>query len=162
MNQALAQWFAALSTREKLVLAGGGVISLVLILNYLLWKPLQSENKQIITQVDSGMKDLKWMRTATAEIKSLQGLSAKPVTRANQSLLGAINNTAGTVLKEPVTRIEERKRGTANLWFDKVSFDSLVIWLEKLDRTYGISVYSIVIRRLPEQGMVNVQLTLKQ
>ena len=78
-----------------------------------------------------------------------------------QSLLSVLNSTAqATSLQGQIKRITPNGEHTANVTLDDVAFDTVLEWLVKLERDFGISSARIVVDKTDKPGRVNANLTL--
>ncbi|MFT7130226.1 MAG: general secretion pathway protein M [Gammaproteobacteria bacterium] len=79
---------------------------------------------------------------------------------SDQSLLG-LANTTSKEFSIDFKRYEPVGESGLGLWFEDVAFNNVVLWLDKLEKTYNIHVTEIVIDRQDSDGVVNVRLELQ-
>ena len=105
------------------------------------------------------------MEQSAAEARQLQSklkASGSSGRTKGQSLLGTIDRTAKTgKLGKSVKRVQPDGQTKARVWMENVSFDSMVDWLEKLQRQQGIRIVTSVIEKQDEPGLVNARLVLE-
>jgi general secretion pathway protein M len=102
---------------------------------------------------------LNWMRVNASEV------------RAAGLLLPAETGEAPVVVVDRVGReagLASALRGTApsptgvRVQLEAAPFDTMVTWLDTLDRRYGLAIESITVDRNPAPGMVNANITFAQ
>ena len=105
------------------------------------------------------------MEQSAEEAKQLQSklkASGSSGRTKGQSLLGIIDRTAKTgKLGKSVKRVQPDGQTKARVWMENASFDSMVNWLEKLQRQQGIRIVTSVIEKQDEPGLVNARLVLE-
>lgn len=77
-----------------------------------------------------------------------------------QSMLGLANSSSkkyGLVFK----RFEPVGENGLGLWMEEVSFKNVILWLEDMDRVYGINVTEISVDRERSNGIVSVRIELQ-
>ncbi len=160
----MRSFLAGLSPRERNLVIGGALFVIAAGLYFLFWKPLTAHVEQLEQRVTESQALYRWMQQAADEVHRLKGTSSTaPGVRGGASLLGLINQTARSVLKDAVLkRVEEDQRDTVRVWIEQAGFDDLVLWLASLRRQYAVEVSSIVVDRTDEPGRVNVQLILER
>jgi len=80
--------------------------------------------------------------------------------RGSQALVSAVSDKARQhhlFLK----RFEPSGNNKIRVWLEKTSFNDTVLWLQDLKKSYRITVSQISVDRDPEDGLVNIRLTLK-
>lgn len=160
----LQTWYSGLMPRERyFVLAASACVALTLF--YIaLWEPLTMGVRDVqqrnITQHDI----LAWMRSAAAEAKQLQSSGGGVTVRdTNQPVTLVVERSASTAgLKKYLSKIESAAEKGARVTVDAVSFDQMLVWLNTLEKQYGINVISADIDRDKEAGLVNARLTLNR
>ncbi|MBS1247829.1 MAG: ral secretion pathway protein, partial [Proteobacteria bacterium] len=71
-------WWEGLSSRERLLTAGGAMLVLALLLYALAWQPLQASHRRLRQSVAEQRAELAAMRQMAEEIKRLDGSGGKP------------------------------------------------------------------------------------
>jgi len=156
-------WWNGLQSRERQLILVASVIVLVFAVYTFAWAPLQKQTKRLTRQVETQQQQLAAMQQMAAKIKLLgkfgKGTSRKTTT---SSLTALVYQTGQKTLRgAQLKRVEEGQKRSVRVWVEKVAFDDMLIWLEKLQKTHGVSVDSFVAERQSEPGRVNARLTLK-
>lgn len=160
---AIKEKWAALSSRERMILVGGGIISAILLLYGALWSPLSEEVTRLQRDAEERKQDLLWMQGAAEEVKQLQRSSAGGNTRASgKSLLSVVDQTIrrsrlGSALK----RVEPEGAKGVTVRFENASFDDLMLWLGRLEKNNPVSVARVTVDRLEVSGKVNARIVVE-
>lgn len=155
-------WFLGLAPRERLIVAGGAAILLVLVLWLAVWEPLVQRTAQLEQSVAVQEETLAWMRQAAGEIEQLRR-SGGPAAAGLQgrSLLAAVDQaTRAAGLNSGLKRIEPEGQNRVRVQFEGVAFDDFMRWLNGLQGQYGVFTQSITVEREEAPGRVNIRLTL--
>mgnify|MGYP003702101065 FL=1 len=157
----MKDWFAGLERRERMLVAGGGAVLLVLLLYTMIWEPIAGSYRALQDGVAEQKQTLVWMQQAAAELQLLQR-SGSGTARGlgGRSLLSVVDQSArsgglGTAIK----RIEPDGGKGVKVWLEGVAFDPMILWLGKITRTYQIET-SIITIEPQGGGRVNARLTL--
>lgn len=162
----MRNWWNQLSSRERRLVGGGGVLTLTLLLYALIWQPFQNTLQRLRQTVAEQRADLAWMRQAALEAKRLRNAQDKPSSSPSQdarrSLLIVVDQTArsaglGTALK----RVEPQGEDKVRVWLEQVDFDQLIGWLDTLRREQAIRTANAVIER-QAGGSVDARLILQE
>jgi general secretion pathway protein M len=158
MNK-LRLWYGTLQPREQRVVAGGAVLLGLLILIGGILLPLQSAVSSAVKGSETKREDLAWMRVNAPEI------------RASANQLPVDTGEPPVVLVDRAAReagLASALRGTqpnatgVRVQLEAAPFDSMISWLETLDRRFGLAIESITVDRTSAPGMVNASITFSQ
>lgn len=161
MNAALVrfqQWFTQLAPRERwLVVSAAGVVTVTLA--YVgLWEPLLKARQHRTEQLQEARALASRIEQLAVQVQSHRG---GPVADLSVSVLAAVDQTARSGgLDKPPSRIQPEGDREVKVWIDGVSFDSLMRWLDDLQKRYGIRAQGVELERSDTPGLVNVQLSL--
>lgn len=156
-------WWRGLQARERQLIVVATVVVVLFVGYTVIWSPLQKNTQRLTRQVESQQQQLVLMKQMAAKIKVLSQRNATATPRASSSSLTAlIYQTGQSRLRgAELKRVEEGQNNSVRVWIEKAAFDDLVLWLDALYRSQGLSVDSFVADNQPEAGRVNVRLTLK-
>lgn len=155
-------WFNALTARERLVVAAGGLIGGSLLVYVALIEPVAQRFQAQRAQVQALEEDLAWMRQAARTLDELgitnpgdaSGDDGKaPYVTVDEALRGA-------ALPQPAT-LEPEGSGGVRLEFEEVPFDPLMSVLAGLRQQNGLHVTRARLTSTAP-GMVRAQLTLQR
>jgi general secretion pathway protein M len=154
-------WWESLSNRERLLVAGGAMLTLALLLYALAWQPFQASHRRLRQSVAEQRAELAAMRQMAIEIKQLGESNGKPPATEGRSLLTLVDQTAraaglGAALKRVTPQGEDR----LGVQFDAVEFDKLVPWLGALERDHRIVIVNLSVDRATA-GRVNARLIVQ-
>ncbi len=158
LYQQVEQRFSAFSPRDQLAIkALAGFFSVIFILYGVLF-PANQYQQDAKNHYRSSLESYNWMQ---ANKNAFTAASQQRAQRdPGQSLLG-IANTTSKSYQLSFKRYQPVGDSGLSLWLDNVPFNNLVMWLERLDKKFGISVNEIAVERQEEKGLVNVRLVLQ-
>jgi general secretion pathway protein M len=147
-----------MSGRDQLALKILAGFALLMIIIFGLIMPVNEFNDKAQTRYIDQLETLNWMQANQSLVKT--SVAASKLRDPGQSLLGISNKTAksyGLAFK----RYQPVDDNGLNLWLENVSFNNLILWLERLNKKYGITVKEISVDREDQKGQVNVRLFLQ-
>lgn len=157
----MKDWFMGLEMRERRLVAGGAVVLVLLMFYLLVWEPTSIAYDDLKKNVAAQQETLDWMNKASRQVKALRG-SARTGAQSlgSRSMLAVVDQSARSDgLGPAIKRIEPDGSKGVKIWLEGAVFDSMVLWLGKLSRTYQIELSVITIE--PQgAGRINARLTL--
>lgn len=155
-------WFNALTAREQLAIAAGGVIGGALLLYVVLIEPVADRFHAQRDRVQALEEDLAWMRQAAGELGELQntGLANTSDDDDKAPYLAVDDALRSAGLPQPAT-LEPAGTAGARLEFEEVAFDPLMSVLARLRRQSGLHVTRAQLTSTAP-GMVRARLTLQR
>ena len=156
MNK-LRVWYASLQPREQRVVAIGAVALGLIILVGGILLPLQSAVSRAVLGTDTRRDDLVWMRANAPEIRARGGEIPADTGEAPVVLVDRVGREAG--LGSALRGTQPNTTGGVRVQLEAASFDTMLVWLETLDRRYGLAVESITVDRTPAPGLVNASIS---
>jgi general secretion pathway protein M len=156
MNK-LKAWYASLQQREQRVVAAGAVALGLIILVGGILMPLQSAVSRAVKGSETRREDLAWMRLNAPEIRARGGDIPADTGEAPVVLVDRIGREAG--LASALRGTQPNATGGVRVQLEAAPFDTLVTWLDTLDRRYGLAIESITVDRTPSPGLVNASIS---
>ena len=161
--QNLKSWFFSLNPRERVLVAVGSVLVVLVAIYTLALGPFYKALHDSSERVARKQADLAWLRSVVGEVQTLganQPLSTAP---AGESLVVLVDRTArecglGTSLTGQTPNGETGIR----VRLEAASFDVLVKCLGNLQQTHSVSIESATIDRTGQPGLVNASLVLNR
>jgi len=158
VQQLLAK-FMALQARERLMVAVGGALVLLVAIYSLGLAPLHKAVNERDARVTKKQDDLAWMQSVVAQLQSLG--ATQPANNNAESLVVVIANTASRAnVANALTGQTPNGANSVRVRLEGVQFDALVVWLGALQKEYGIYVEAADISRAGQPGQANAGLTL--
>lgn len=156
-------WFMQLRPRERRLVAFAGALLLVFLVYLLVWQPFTKHLKDLRQTVEEQEASVQWMQGAAREVEQLRATNIAPgKLPPGQSLLAVVDQSAKTSNLGPaMKRVEPEGTDTTRVSFEQANFDDLIVWLEGLKTTFGVSVSNIVLERQDTPGLVNARVTLQ-
>ena len=158
LYQRFKPWYDSRSARDQRMLKVLAVVVLLLVVLFGVLLPAIDYRQSAQQHYQESLDNLSWMQANRSSVRS----SGSGVSQLgpDQSLLGVANQTAkGYQLN--FKRYQPLENNGLGLWMDGVSFNKVILWLERLDRRYGITVKEISVDRQEQQGVVNLRLVLE-
>jgi len=156
MNK-LRVWYASLQPREQRVVAIGAVALGLIILVGGILLPLQSAVSRAVLGTETRRDDLAWIRANAPEIRARGGEIPADTGEAPVVLVDRVGREAG--LGSALRGTQPNTTGGVRVQLEAASFDTMLVWLETLDRRYGLAVESITVDRTPAPGLVNASIS---
>jgi general secretion pathway protein M len=156
MNK-LRAWYAGLSQREQRVVAAGGILLALIVLIAGILMPLQTAVSSAAKGIETRREDLAWMRVNAPEVRALGGQLPADTGEAPVVLVDRVGREAG--LASALRGTQPNASGGVRVQLESAPFDTLVTWLDTLDRRYGLAIESITVDRTPAPGMVNASIS---
>ncbi len=158
-------WFDALEEREKILVLTAVVLIVCVTFWFGVWKPLDSGQKSAAARVDVWKISLAELRPLKGQIQaSASGQSIQA--GQDQSLVVIIDSTLRQRgLYDSLQRSQPTPAGNGiRIEFESAAFDDLMLWLDDVNRQYGLLVqsgsFSLAAGENP--GRVNSTLTLER
>lgn len=156
--QQLREWFLALAPRERLFVAGGTVVGVILVLYLAIWQPLTKAHygrERSLAESRALAQRLEAVAADAQRARAGGGMANR-----GGSLLSAVDQASrsGTLGKQP--RLQPEGDTEVRLSVDAVSFDALVRWMAELETRYGVQVLTADIEKQGAPGVVNARLSL--
>ena len=149
---ALTIWFSRLNPRERLLLGVGAAVIAAAALVLGVWQPLRVQKAAELARI------VHYDRMLTT-LEQLPG-SAVPVSdpRPISTIVAQTAAAQGLV----ILRLDTPKPETATLTLQDAPFETLVLWIDGLNRASGLTVVTATIRRAQTAGSVSADLALER
>jgi general secretion pathway protein M len=159
LPEPIGGWYAGLGARERILVAIGAAVVVLLIIYLAAVQPLVSAHASLGRRVENDRSLLAYMNSAAPRLKSAGPAAGKE--HLTGSVFSAVSRAAQDAsIHDAVQRLEQADNGGVRLTLNAVSFDALVSWLEKLADSKGIVAKSANIQGAQSPGTVNVTLDL--
>jgi general secretion pathway protein M len=156
MNK-LKAWYAGLQQREQRVVAVGAVaLGLIIVIGGILL-PLQSAVSRASQASATRREDLAWMNANAPEIKARAGEVPEITKEAPVVLVDRVGREVG--LGSALRGTQPNATGGVRVQLESASFDTMVAWLDTLDRRFGLAIESITVDHTPAPGLVNASIS---
>jgi type II secretory pathway component PulM len=148
-------WYAGLSARDRRVLLWGGAAAAVLLVVGGL-SALSSAVTAAERRVERKRDDLAWMQAVAPR------LQAMPAVRSDEPLPLLVDRTARDAgLGGALTGVEPAPGGGLRVRFESATFDTLVLWLARVQQERGLIVDSASVDGTENAGLVNANIVLR-
>ena len=150
MPSSLARRWTALTPRERVLLIVASVTALAGLLVIAVWQPMRA------SLAEDALRQAR-------DQHLLAALAALPTT----THVAVDSRSVATVVTETavsqglsILRLDTPKPDTATLTLQDAPLETLVLWIDGLNRTNGLGVLSATVRRTATPGVVSADLTL--
>jgi len=156
-------WLSTLEKRERHIVIGGAISSIIILFYLIVWEPITSHYEQQQLQYDSQRQLYNWMKNASAEIQTLKASGNSSIARTrNQSISSLADRSATTSgIKPFIEKIDQSKKGV-KIRLKNANFNRIVTWLSDLENKYGIVANKVKIEKTQNKGAVDAQITLQR
>jgi general secretion pathway protein M len=151
--------FDQLEKREQTALVLLSAFLGAVFLYVVVWSSIVDYVASSEADYDRHAKLFHYLQSTEAQARAVSG-TKPPSASSGQSLLTSVSRTAQTVGIKP-SRMQPEGGDAVSVWFDAVSFSSLMVWLERLESNQGIVVRQITLDRRDESGQVSARLVLR-
>lgn len=155
----LVAWLNSRQERERRILwVGAGVVAIAILVALIL---LDRGVSRAQARLAHGEQDLAWMRSVAPELAAA-GPATVTAPASQGSLIVIVDQAAHAAgLGAALTSSEPSGQGGLRVRLDKVPFDTLVGWLERLSAQHGIHVETATMDGSGAPGIVNANIVLQ-
>jgi general secretion pathway protein M len=152
----VSEWLAGLEQRERIVLIGGAIVTVLLVLFVFVLRPLNLRTAFLMEKVTAQQS----LRIDLARAAGIGGSVARGPAPTDSSLYGLARSVAD---QHAVALGVIRQDGpdTVRIQFTDVPFDALAAWLVALSNQHAIRVEQLSANRR-ERGIVTGQVVLRR
>lgn len=163
MNQYLQQLrarYEALEARERYFLLGAIFVVALTLVYLLVIEPLAQYHDRLESRIETQREEVSWMRGAVQVLRE-RGGPARANVQSGGSLLALTDSSARSAgLAKPLKRIQQDGTDAVRVRLEAASFDQVILWLDDLERRYGVIATEMSVDRAEGVGLVNASLTL--
>ncbi len=153
--EALRAYWAVRAPRERMMLAGGGAVAIVLLLYLFVWDPIQSSRARLAAELPKLREQAAQFRIDTEQVQALRGRMKADGGQPLPALLESSSKAAG--IRDSIKQIQTLSDDRAQINVTNVGFDALVRWLATIGTSDGITVETINASRAGQSGRVQVE-----
>ncbi|MET0656904.1 MAG: type II secretion system protein M [Steroidobacteraceae bacterium] len=157
----LKQKFAALSTRERVIVIGGAVLVVIVAIYMLALSPFYRALDARAERLERKQVDLSWMHSVAPELQSSGGAMPAAAAPTGESLVVLVDRTAREGnLASALTGQTPTGNGGIRVRFENANFDTLVLWMGSLVQRHGVYIDQATLDRGEKPGLVNASFVL--
>jgi general secretion pathway protein M len=159
--QKLKDWFFSLQPRERVLVAGGAGLLLLVAIYLLALGPFYSAVNASAQRVEKKKGDLAWMRSVGGEVMALSASAPSAAAPSGESLVVLIDRSARECgLGASLTGQTPSGENGIRVRLEDAEFDKLVVCLGSLQQAHSVAIESATIDRTAKPGFVNASLVL--
>lgn len=152
------EWFSSREPRERLILAVGAFVALVIVAWGFVWRPLSNG----VERLQASVEDKTVLLVDVQRAAAIQPEST-PRATANQSLVALVDRTSRAHgVAGALGRQRPDGANAINVEFRGAAFDDLLAWLIELEREHGVTIMQSSVTSTRDQGRVNGSLLLQR
>ncbi len=157
----MKDWFDSLEPRERILVAGTGVLLILVIFYVAIIEPLYKGAAEREYRIEQKRADLVAMQQIEAELEQRAGDGGNTQRGQAGSLVVLVNRTANEFdLASP--RSQPSGQNSIRVTFRGQRFDRLIAWLATLEQRHGLTIDAATFDRDSAKGIVNATLTLER
>ncbi len=156
----MKEWYNKLDMRERKFLIAGGTVLVIAFIYFIIWQPFVKKVNRLEKSTQEQQKLVAWMEARAIEVKQIRRASGPVVNiPKGRSLLGVIDKTTkARRLDTAVKRVKPEGDSKARVWLEGADFNSIIRWVEELQRQQGVKVVNAVVDRTKEPGKVDARI----
>lgn len=158
--QQMQRHYDSLSTREKRSVQFMVGALFLACMYFLIWQP----SNQYMVSAREGMHNandtFRYVQQNIGQASSAAQLMQNSQGPLDPQSMVSTISTAGKKYSVELKRFEPSGESKLRVWLEDVSFNSLVQWLQDLDKTHKLKVSEISIDRDEKPGLVNARLLI--
>ncbi len=161
----MRDWFESLAVRERVFVAGGGLVVVSALLYVLVWMPFDSSHRELATSVAAWERSLADLRPLKSMANAAGSSAGATATRAESTPVVIVDQTLrARGLDRALKRSQPTTSNGIRVEFENVAFDDLVLWLGDLSTQYAMHVQSGSLSASSRNGpgRINATLTLER
>jgi len=161
----LAQRFAELTPRER-VLALGGVLVVLMYGAYLLfYQPIAEQSRLLTLKIQAQQQIYTYLQQVGNEAAALRQqatVDAPALDGANQSPLAVVDFSSQQLdIKPAIKHLSPEGEDKVSVWLEHLAFDQLMSWLTILETKHRLQVLQIDVEKPADaDGIVNAKVLL--
>ncbi len=156
-----SHWFYNLPQRDQDALKYLSAAVAVVLIYLVIWLPVQNYADRAERAVERESETLAWIKQNEPVARELatRGAAGSTASLAGQSMLSAVGNSAKKFSIE-LRRFEPEGDSKMRVWLERVPFNQMLLWLDDLEKQFGVQVEQISVDRDDTPGVVTARLTL--
>jgi general secretion pathway protein M len=158
--QKLKEWFASLQARERIAVSVAAVLVSAMVIYVLGLAPFYRAVNAMENDLAERKADLAWMMSNADNVRML--VASRPqLAPTGESLVLLVDRTAREAgLADSLTNQTPTGPDGIKVNLQEATFDNMMVWLNGLQMTQGVTIQSANINRASKPGLVNVSLEL--
>ncbi len=146
-------------SRERIALLLLAAFLSLVVLYLMVWSPINNFAADSKRDRDRFLGLYQYFSSTLDEAKSVAGNPKSPQA-TGQSLLTEVSRSAQRLGISP-SRMQPEGSDAVSVWFDKVVFTQLMLWIERMESEQGIVVRQITLERRDVSGEVSARVLLR-
>ncbi|MGX9417952.1 type II secretion system protein GspM [Vibrio sp. RC27] len=150
----LRSWWSQISSRERWLVGTLAGLGLLVLFVFGFWQPM---NQSLVSSKQALEREKSVLQTVMTQSNRIESLrKEKGIESTSQEPLNQVIAASSKKLNISLIRIQPRDQ-ELQVWVEPLRFDTLLDWINTLDRNFGIQVVALDIERSDKPGMVDVR-----
>lgn len=152
------RWYAGREPHERPIIAGLVILIAAALFWAVIWKPLSDWRHLETNRYQNAQSTLEWMQAnaASARTRGNQTTASPGGERSLMPLVTREANSQGIRLN----RLQPEADGAVSVVVQAQPFNSVLEWIDRLQRTHNIEVQRISVDAEGQPGLINAQIRL--
>lgn len=152
------RWYAGREAHERPIIAGLVLLVIASLLFIAIWKPISDWRTLEANRYQNAQSTWTWMQAneSNARTRARQSASTPASERSLMPLVTREANAQGIRLN----RLQPESDGAVSVVLQAQPFNTVVEWLDRLQKTHSIEVQRISLDAEGQPGLVNAQIRL--
>jgi general secretion pathway protein M len=146
-------WWQQLNSREQLLVAVMGFVSIIFVFYSVVWQPLNTSLVEAKGKLERQQQLLTWVQDNTTLYQQAKRSSGQSKLRGS---ISSVANRSAKNYKLTITRMQPQGEDL-QVWIDSTPFTQLLFWLEHLANNEGLQVKAIDLSQGDRAGEVKVR-----
>lgn len=161
----LAQRFADLTPRERVLALGGLLVVLVYGAYLLFYQPIAEQSRLLTQKIQSQRQIYTYLQQVGNEAAALRQqatVDAPALDGANQSPMAVVDFSSQQLdIKPAIKHLSPEGEDKVSVWLEHLAFDQLMSWLAILESKHRLQVLQIDVEKPADaEGIVNAKVLL--
>lgn len=159
-RQAEAAW-SRMEVRDRLALGGLALFFAALALYFGVWKAGYDFLETARARHEQSRALLAYMQSTRQQAQAVAANVAQTTASSDDPVLSVVTRTTRAASLAP-SRMQPEGDDAVNVWFEDVTFDTLIDWVEQLHRQQGLRVRQIAVDLQDQPGLVSARVVVAQ
>lgn len=152
----LKQWFVNLEKREQRMLVIGAIAVVFYLIYGVMYRGLVDARDKLAYQNAQQQESLAWMKGAVQVINSLQ--HGQPKQDVSGKSLAQLAEASAKDAGIRISRFQPNADTDAQLWIERENFNGVLVFLNRMESSYGLQLEDVSITSANSPGIVNLRL----
>ncbi len=140
-------YWSSLTTREQLLITVAGVLAGLVILYFLVLRPLQTYEADSERALLAAQNTLRTVQQRVGQLKATENAAANEVSGGEAVSLRVAVSQAARSSGVSISRLQPSEDGTLTVWVDSTESTTLFTWLQTLAASQGVGPSNVLLQK---------------